>query len=147
MHSVDFYATYLDLAGRRWTPPEKKHPLDGESFAELLRDPTKPALRGPVFYLFPGYMDTRAQPCVVAIDEIGGKRYKLLYFYEADSWELYNLTDDVGEATNLIKKQPETASLLSRKIDAWLRQEHPTWKPKFPIDKKTGKPVGPPAVL
>jgi len=84
---------------------------------------------------------------VVAIDELGGKRYKLLYFYEADAWELYDLTDDVGERTNLIKTKPEPASVLSKKIDAWLKQDHPTWQPKYPLDKNSGQPVGPPRVL
>ena len=147
VHSVDFYATYLDLAGRRWTPPAEKHPLDGQSFAGVLRGATGQAARGPIFYLFPGYMDVRAQPCVVAVDELRGKRYKLHYYYEADPWELYCITDDAGEKTSILEAQPEVASELSRKLDAWLRQQHPTWKPKYPIDKKTGKPVGPPRVL
>ena len=61
-------------------------------------------------------MDVRAQPCVVTIDEIDGKRYKLLYFYEADEWELYNLTDDIGEKRNLAKEMPDVSASLSRKF-------------------------------
>lgn len=147
VHSVDYYPTYLKLAGEGWTPPEAEHPLDGESFADILRKPDTPRDREPIFYLFPGYMDVRAQPCAVAIDEQGGKRYKLLYFYEADAWELYNLTDDIGEAANLIQQKPELAATLSRKVRAWLTQQHPTWKPKYPLEKESGKPVGPPPVL
>jgi len=146
VHSVDYYPTYLELAGSKWTPPVAKHPLDGESFADKLRKPDSSRDRGPIFFLFPGYMDERAQPCVVAIDEVGGDRYKLLYFYEADGWELYNLTDDIGEATNLIKAKPELAASMSKKINAWLSQEHPTWKPKYPTSKATGKPVKPPVL-
>lgn len=147
VHSVDYYPTYLELAGKKWMPPVKEHPLDGFSFAEFLRQPDNGSKRGPVFYLFPGYMDTRAQPCVVAVDEFGGKRYKLLYFYEADAWELYNLTDDIGEAANLISQKPELASTLSKEIRTWLTQKHPTWKPKYPLEKDSGKPVGPPPIL
>ena len=83
-------------------------------------------------------MDVRAQPCVVTIDEIDGKRYKLLYFYEADEWELYNLTDDIGENTNLAKEMPDVSTGLSKKIQTWLSQKHPTWQPKYPISKKSG---------
>ena len=86
----------------------------------------------PIFYLFPGYMDKRAQPCVVAIDDIEGKRYKLFYYYETDSWELYCLSNDQEEAHNLIKTEAAIAASISRKIDAWLKQEDPTWKPKYP---------------
>lgn len=147
VHSVDYYPTYLDLAGRQWMPPENKHPLDGESFADFLWKPNAERKRDPIFFLFPGYMDSRAQPCAVAIDEQGGKRYKLLYFYEADAWELYNLTDDIGESNNLINAHPELASTLSKKINAWLSQTHSTWKPKYPLKKASGKPAGPPPVL
>ena len=63
-------------------------------------------------------MDVRAQPCVVTIDEIEGERYKLLYFYEADEWELYNLTDDIGEKTNLAKEMPDVSASLSKKIQS-----------------------------
>ena len=147
VHSVDYYPTYLELAGNGWVPSEKVHPLDGESFVDILRKPDTERERGPVFYLFPGYMDVRAQPCVVSIGEHNSKRYKLLYFYEAGSWELYNITDDIGESKNLIKAKPELASLMSKKINRWLMQEHPTWQPKFPMEKSSGKSVGPPPVL
>ena len=83
-----------------------------------------------------------------AIDIRGlGKRYKLYYEYEADAWELYCLTDDQSEANNLIKSQPEIAATLSKKIRKWLTQEHPTWQPRYPIDKKTDKSAGPPPVF
>jgi arylsulfatase A-like enzyme len=147
VHSVDYYPTYLKLAGERWTPPTSEHPLDGESFADVLLNPNLERTRAPIFYLFPGYMDIRAQPCVVAIDEIKGHRYKLLYFYEADVWELYNLSDDIGESSNLIKSNPAIAAALSREIRTWLTQQHPTWKPKYPLLKTTGKSAGPPPVL
>ena len=143
VHGIDFYPTLVELAGNRWLPSPKMHPLDGESFAGILRKPDSKAKRSPLFYLFPGYMDARAQPCVVGMDEIEGKRYKLLYFYEANAWELYNLSEDLGEERNLIEKHPELAADLSRKIEGWLSQKHPTWKPKFPLAKKDGKPVLP----
>jgi arylsulfatase A-like enzyme len=143
VHGIDFYPTLLKLAGNTWLPPAKKHPLDGESFAKFLTNPKLSDKRSPIFYLFPGYMDVRAQPCVVVIDEIENKRYKLLYFYEADEWKLYNLTDDIGEDRNIIKKHPKLAANLSNKIQDWLEQKHPTWKPKFPLSKKDGKPVLP----
>ncbi len=147
VHAVDYYPTYVELAGNRWRPSTTKHPLDGTSFADILRNPETKRERGPIFYLFPGYMDYRAQPCVVMIDDAGDARYKLLYFYEADDWELYNLGDDIGEKHNLIKSQPERASEMSEKMHAWLTQQHPTWMPKYPINKANGKPAGPPPVL
>lgn len=147
IHCLDYYPTCLQLAGNKWRPPQEQHPLDGDPFEHVLRDPATMEKRDPVFYLFPGYMDTRAQPTVVAIDDAGNKRYKIYYYYEADAWELYCLSDDPGESINVIEAQPEIASSLSKKIGAWLTQEHPTWKPKYPIAKESGKPAGPPPLL
>jgi|SaaInlStandDraft_4_1057021.scaffolds.fasta_scaffold18430_1 arylsulfatase A-like enzyme len=147
VHSVDYFPTYLQLAGNAWSPPEREHPLDGESFVDILLKPDTTRPRQPVFFLFPGYMDKRAQPCAVAIDDLEGKRFKLYYFYEANSWELYCLSNDQGETDNLINTHSDIAAGMSRKLDAWLRQTHPTWQPKYPIDKKTDKPAGPPPRL
>ena len=67
--------------------------------------------------------------------------------YEADAWELYCLSDDRSEAKNVIKAHPKIAAALSKKIRAWLTQKDPTWKPKYPIEKESGKPAGPPPLL
>jgi arylsulfatase A-like enzyme len=157
VHSVDFYPTCLDIAGNTWLPPKSKHPLDGYSFSDVLRNPDTKRTREPIFYLFPGYLDRRAQPCVVAISNVDAKRYKLFYYYESDlprdlkktpisssSWELYCLTDDQGESKDLIQSRPEVAETLSKEIHAWLNKEQPTWNPKYPIEKATGKAVPPP---
>lgn len=147
IHCLDFYPTCLQLAGNTWRPDPDQHPLDGDSFAHVLRNPDTAEKRNPIFYLFPGYMDSRAQPTVVAIDDVASGRYKVSYYYEAGLWELYNLSDDPGESTNLINKQPKIAAAMSGKIRDWLSQKHPTWKPKYPILKSTGKPAGPPPLL
>ena len=147
IHCLDYYPTCLQLAGNKWQPSRDDHPLDGESFDHILRNPDVNEKRAPLFYLFPGYMDSRAEPTVVAIDDLAGKRYKIFYYYEADAWELYCLTDDPGEKQNIIDAQPAVAKQMSQKIHAWLTQKHPTWQPKFPIAKKSGKPAGPPRIL
>ena len=147
VHCLDFYPTCLQLAGEKWRPDPSQHPLDGQSFLPALQNPTDAQARDPIYYLFPGYMDSRAQPTVVAIDEIDGQRYKAYYYYEANSWELYCLSSDQGEADNIIKSKPEIAATLSRKLLAWLNQQHSTWKPKFPIAKSTGQSAGPPPLF
>lgn len=147
IHCLDFYPTCLQLAGNKWQPPRETHPLDGESYAHVLRNPDTGEKRDPIFYLFPGYMDSRAQPTVVAIDDLAGKRYKLFYYYEADAWELYCLTDDPSETNNVIDTHPEIANTISQKIHQWLTQRDSTWKPKFPIAKETGESAGPPGLL
>lgn len=110
VHSVDFYPTILDFASGVF-PDSATHPLDGESFHSHLLDPDNTARdRSPIFYHFPGYMDTRAFASSTVIKEIDGKRYKLIYGYdphyeptdEYDQYQLYNLTDDLSETVNLM---------------------------------------------
>ena len=147
VHSVDYYPTCLELAGGKWMPDKDEHPLDGESFVDILTRPETNRERGAIFYLFPGYNGKRARPCAVVIDDIKGKRYKLWYHFETRAWELYNLAEDIGERKDLFKKHPDIAKTLSQKLGRWLDQKHPTWRPKYPLDKETGKSTGPPPIL
>lgn len=141
VHTVDYYPTYLELSGGEWMPKAEEHPLDGISFAETLLDPDNAEREEPVFYLFPGYLDKRASPCVAVIDQIEGVQYKLLYYYEANAWMLYNVTEDINESTNLANDRPELLSRLAGRLREWLSQDHPTWKPKLPLVKETGMPA------
>lgn len=117
VHVVDFYPTMLDFAAGVY-PDSIGHPLDGVSLYDHLLDPEHTSRdREPVFYHFPGYMDARAYACSVCIKDVGGKRYKYIYAYDPyydpgtgyggvtrpfDQYQLYNLTDDIGETVNLL---------------------------------------------
>lgn len=144
VHAVDYYPTCLELAGGRWRPAEETHPLDGESFAtELLAPGTDPD-RGPIGFLFPGYLDSRAQPGVWMIDEVAGQRWKVRYDYESAAWLLYCLTTDVGEAKDRAAAEPAVLKAMAQRLDKWLRQQSPGWQPKYPLQKASGQPAGPP---
>ena len=145
VHAVDYYPTFLELAGGAWRPAPDSHPLDGESFAaEMLAPGTDPD-RGPIGFLFPGYLDTRAQPGVWLIDELADRRWKVSYDYESALWSLFCLTDDVSEVNNLAKAEPQVLATLAGQLNAWLRQEAATWQPKYPLLKESGLPAGPPS--
>ncbi len=110
VHIVDFYPTMLDFAGGVY-PDSVTHPLDGVSLRDHLLDPDHTVRnREPIFYHFPGYMDTRAYNCSVVIKNLEGKRYKYIYsddpYYDPsddyDQYQLYCLTDDIGETVNLL---------------------------------------------
>lgn len=147
VHTVDYYPTLIQFAGNKYQPDQKTHPLDGFSFADVLLDPATAGHRQPIYYLFPGYMDQRAQPSTTVIETVDGTLYKAYFEYESNSWQLYDLQNDISEQTNLVDKQPAIVEKLSNSINTWLAQEHPTWKPKYPISKQSQKPVGPPAIF
>ncbi len=144
VHAVDYYPTCLALAGNSWKPSSDTHPLDGESFADELLAPGTHEDRGPICYLFPGYLDRRAQPGAWIIDEVDGKRYKAWYDYEDDVWSLFSIRDDVGEKKNLSTKNKKILYALAGRLDAWLTNSHPTWQPKYPISRRTQKSAGKP---
>ncbi|MDA7915553.1 sulfatase, partial [bacterium] len=58
-----------------------------------------------------------------------------------DEWQLYDITHDIGESKNIASQKPKLMSLLAKQLIDWISQEHPTWKPKLPIVKKTGRPA------
>jgi len=101
IHAVDFYKTYAEFANAT-LPAPATHTLDGESIAGILTGAQTELTRDTIFYHFPGYTIQNV-PCSIAIhDGFDGNRYKLTYFYEDRSFEFYDLTNDIGEASNLI---------------------------------------------
>ena len=145
VHSVDYYPTFLQLAGNGWRPPEGENPLDGESFAEVLRRSIERKGAGADFLPFSWLfgMCGRSRRWWRSM-KLRGSATRFSYYYETDSWELYCLSDDQSEEKNLIKEKPEIAAGMAKKIRAWLTQGGPTWKPKYPIRKSDGKPAGAP---
>lgn len=144
VHAVDFYPTFLELAG---IPRPENYYLDGQSFARVLSDPNHARKRAAIAYHFPGYMDNRAEPSSTIIDEINGQRYKLIHFYEDGRNEIYNLSQDISEQTNLATgahSQPEIEQTLMLRLHAWLTQSTPGWKPKYPKSSDTGKALSAP---
>jgi len=126
-HLVDIYPTLADLADVP-LPTEDQHILDGHSFKKALLG--KKHSSNPVFAHFPGYMDNRSVPCSYLIDDCDAKRYKLLFYYEKQNYELYCLTDDLGETSNLLGDNAsfnsiEVAKKMKVKLSNWLNKMNP----------------------
>jgi arylsulfatase A-like enzyme len=121
--SVDLYPTFLEIAGA--TPPPND-PLDGFSFLNLLTG-GKPGKtpRAPLFWHFPGYVQTAAGSWLATpASAIRSGDWKLLEFFEDSRVELYNLRDDLGETNNLATSQPAKANELREKLIAWRKKLH-----------------------
>lgn len=59
--------------------------------------------------------------------------WKLIYNYVDDSYELYNLEDDIGETQNLANAQPEKTMAMARKLAQRLHDYDAQW-PQFRSD-------------
>ena len=119
INSVDLYPTLLELAGAE-APAD--YPLDGVSYAQLLKD-GKPLEREALYWHFPGYLGANGdQWRTTPAGAIRVGDWKLLEFFEDGRLELYNLKDDIGEKKNLATAEPEKTRELHEKLKAW-RQE------------------------
>lgn len=61
--------------------------------------------------------------------------YKLIYRYDKQSIELYNIKDDISEKQNLATKEPQ----IRKELLGLLKQQLVDTHADIPISKKTGK--------
>src|SRR5688572_9868417 len=90
--NLDFAETILDMAGVK-IPAD----MQGKSFAPVLKGKQKGNFRDAVYYHFYENQEHKvAKQIGVRTD-----RYKLIYFYENNEWELYDLEKDKSEMNNV----------------------------------------------
>ncbi|NND33921.1 MAG: sulfatase [Saprospiraceae bacterium] len=107
--SVDFFPTLMEIT--HGMPPDQT--LDGKSMLPILTG--KEDLGRTLFWHYPVYHHSRPAS---AIRE---GNFKLLYFYDEDQVELYNLNSDIGEKNNLAAADHTRAKELKAKLDTWLK--------------------------
>jgi arylsulfatase A-like enzyme len=120
---VDLFPTLLELAGATSRP---KQPLDGVSFAPLLRDAQARVKREAIYWHFPGYLEGDG-PGNWRTTPAGALRsgdWKLIEYFEDGRLELYNLKDDPGEKRNLAPELSDRAQALQGKLKAWRTELH-----------------------
>lgn len=107
--NTDWLPTLLELAGQ-----PVPHNLDGISLAGLMQGRAVPAER-PLFWHFPHYNNQGGRP--------GGAvregRWKFIESYDDGRAELYDLTRDPGESTNLAVGEPRVTRRLQTALHAW----------------------------
>ena len=133
----DLYPTLLEMTGVK--PLQSL--VDGISLAPLLKSGAKPD-RDAIFWHYPHYHPGGATP----YSAIRSGDFRLVHFYEDGRDELYDLTKDVSETTDLAATQPERAKALRTRLDTWLKSvdaQLPTTNPAYdPVADKAGKAKG-----
>jgi arylsulfatase A-like enzyme len=107
--SIDYLPTLVEIAGG--TVPNR---IDGVSFTNILRRGIAAKDR-PLFWHYPHYSPQGGEPSGAV--RLGD--WKLIEFFDGSRCELYNLKDDIGEQRNLIKRHPEKAEQLQRRLTQW----------------------------
>jgi len=110
--STDFFATLLDAAG---VPLPASYPGDGESLLPVLTGAGE-LTRDALFFHYPNYAWHRSNRLGGAI-RVGD--YKLIERFDDGSVELYNVSADIGEETNLAQAKPLLATQLQTRLAEW----------------------------
>lgn len=117
--STDFYPTILNLSGLKMLP--KQH-VDGYSFKPLLTGDIS-FTRKPIYYHSPHYFNNGSYPFKAIIAD----GYKYVYNYHFERAELYNLSTDPEEKTDIINKEQDKAAELNKMLDDWLKAINPQY--------------------
>ena len=108
---TDFYPTILDYAG---LPLRKEQHLDGISMMPILQERAIP--ERSLFWHYPHYGNQGGEPSSI----IRKGDWKLIYYYESNHSELYNLEKDLTESEPLNAQYPEKVSQLQEELMKWL---------------------------
>lgn len=110
--SVDFYPTLLNLTHIN-VPKAVKENLEGEDIYSMLK--SNKVMPRDLFWHYPHYHSQGAAP----YSAIRSGDWKLIYFYETKSSELYDLKKDIGETTDVSNQFPEVKTSLLMKLENW----------------------------
>jgi arylsulfatase A-like enzyme len=134
MHVIDWYPTLLRLAG---APADASREIDGKDVWPMLtqqapsphefilsaKSPEQAALRMGDWKL----IRHAAAPPIDGQGKGRGRRRQAKT--TSDSWELYNLADDLAEATNLVDQETERTAAMKAKLEQLLSGAVPSGAP------------------
>lgn len=108
--TYDLYPTLLELTQ---TVAPQDQPLDGVSLALHLRDPATDLPRDTLHWHLPHYHHS------TPASAIRQGNWKLIEFFEDNRAELYHLSEDIGESTDLSSREPERTAALRAALATW----------------------------
>ena len=112
----DFMATAVELSGAEYPP--RLPQLVGKSLLPTLKDPQQVVHSEPIYWEHEGNAAMR----------IGD--WKLVREYEKP-WELFNLSNDRSELTNLSEQYPERAQQMQQMWEAWATEHQVEFPERF----------------
>jgi arylsulfatase A-like enzyme len=130
----DFFPTILEMAGvRKYSTVQH---VDGRSFLPMLTGNGHASAGRDLFWNFPNNWGPTG-PGIGATATIRSGDWKLIYFYEDEHFELYNIPGDISEKFNVAGENREKVSELAGRLGKYLRSAGG----QRPYFKSTGKAV------
>jgi arylsulfatase A-like enzyme len=124
--NVDFAPTFLDIAGAD-IPAD----MQGKSLVSILKEGSDPDFRDAFYYQ---YYEYPASHCVRRHYGVRTDRYKLIYFYGIDEWEMYDLQEDPDEVSSIYGMEEHAVLEASLKVRLdQLREEYEVPEDTRPI--------------
>lgn len=114
--TIDYAPTMLDAAGI--SIPSF---MQGLSLVPMITGKEKSLARKHLYYHFYEY---KADHTVLEHLGVRGERYKLIYFYTVNEWELYDLEKDPGEQVNLIRSAGHRDVIAKMKAELMKLRDH-----------------------
>ncbi len=110
---MDIYPTLLEFAGVELRPEQHR---DGVSIRPLLEG--RRIEDRELFWHFPHYGNQGGEPSSTVRDG----DWKLIYYYEDQRMELYNLADDLSEERDLAASEPKRVARMRASLDRYLTE-------------------------
>ncbi len=114
--SLDVFPTFLEMAG---IPKPATFQGDGLSITGVLEGGTAP-LRDTFYWNNPAPRPTQTADLLSSAIRVGD--LKLIEFPEEKRVELYDLSKDMGESTNLAEQRPADTGRLLEKLYGWKKE-------------------------
>lgn len=90
--------------------------IDGESLLPILKGTSSKLAREFIYWHFPYYHPPKSYEGTKPCSAIREGVYKLIYFYEDEHVELYDLKNDLSEKNDLSAQMPELATKLKMRL-------------------------------
>ncbi len=133
--SIDFLPTLCEAAGVDLADLPVTESLDGKSLVPTLKGEVTDLAHRTLYWHYPHFSSMGGRPS----GAIRSGRWKLIEHFEANTIELFDLVNDIGETRDVLAIHPEQARKLRQQLSAWRKSldagmpQRPN--PKYQADK------------
>lgn len=124
--SIDFFPTICELTNTTYRPER----VEGVSLLPIIKGKEDHVERS-LYWHFPFYHPPRDYEGTTPVSAVRSGDYKLIYFYENEQAELYNLENDIGEEHDLSNEDPAKTNQLKVQLFEYLKSVNA----RFPKEK------------
>jgi arylsulfatase len=128
---IDLYQTFVALAGVQL--PEDMQAMDGRSLLPLLQDPKADWPDRELFFHCGRWNEGKREAMKFAKCAVRTEQWRFV-----NNTQLYDISKDPGETTDVAKEHPEVIAQLRKSYDAW-------WESVLPLMVNEGLPKVAPA--